>query len=98
MIGHQIETPVRANQLCLILKVHKIAPRPVPNVFVMRSVIPEFRVGRNACSISIVRLTANPSVMLRQVARLIFPIAQKYKRKQKRSGIKPATLIPTSSQ
>jgi hypothetical protein len=36
------------------------APIPVPSVFVMMSVIPESRVGRNACNTSIVKLTNRP--------------------------------------
>jgi len=73
-----MERPACAKQLCLILQTHKVAPRAVPNVLVMRSVTPESRVGRNAAATSIVRLTEESQHNVSRVARLIFPTAEKY--------------------
>ena len=56
--------PARVNQLCLMPQPNRITPRAVPNVLVNGSVIPESRVGRNACKTSTVRLTKNPTAMV----------------------------------
>ena len=48
--------PNAANMACTDSLLHNVAPIPVPSVFVMISVMPESRVGRNACNTSIVRL------------------------------------------
>jgi hypothetical protein len=64
----------------------------------MRSVIPESRVGKNDCKISMVRLTASPKATVSQIALLVLRIAAKYAEKKKPSGTKPKMLIPTSLQ
>src|SRR5438309_8862811 len=96
--AESIEMPARVNQLHLIVQPYRITPRAVPNVFVIRSVVPESRVGRNACKTSIVRLTKNPTAMVTSAGCSIQRTKEKYEQKKNPSGTKPATLIPTSFQ
>src|SRR5208282_3184847 len=90
--------PALVSQLCLRLQSYRITPRAVPNVFVIRSVVPESRVGRNACKTSIVRLTKNPTAIVTSVGFLIVRTKEKYEHKQKPSGMIPPTMLPTSFQ
>src|SRR5580704_14473764 len=52
--------PTVAKMACTDLLLYNAVPITVPSVFVMRSVMPESRVGRKACNTSIVRLIAAP--------------------------------------
>jgi hypothetical protein len=44
-------------------------PIDVPSMFVIMSVVPDWRIGRNACRISMVMLTLVPSAMVAVAAR-----------------------------
>jgi hypothetical protein len=93
-----IEMPARVNRLYLIVQPYRITPRAVPNVFVIRSVVPESRVGRNACKTSMARLTKNPTAIVTSAGCSILRTKEEYEQKKNPSGTKPATLIPTFFQ
>ena len=97
-IEERIRILTRPNQLCGAIRAHKIAPRAVPDVFVMRSVMPESRVGRNACKTSIVRLTANPRAIVTTTACFVLRTEEKYAYRTKPNGTKPTMLTPTFLQ
>lgn len=63
---HEIEIPSFFHKNSSLLHLHSKAPKSVPNVFVMTSVIPESLVGINACRISIVRLIVPPSRIVKK--------------------------------
>jgi hypothetical protein len=60
-----------ASKIRVAFEPYNLTPRKVPSVFVRRSVVPEFRVGRYDCRTSIVRLTANPITVMAKVARVV---------------------------
>jgi hypothetical protein len=60
-----------ASRARAVFEAHNLTPRKVPNVLVIRSVVPEPRVGRYDCRISIVRLTISPTATVVKPACLI---------------------------
>jgi hypothetical protein len=75
-----------------------ITPIAVPSVFVITSVRPELRVGRNACRISIVRLVNSPMATAVVPGYLIARVNERYAKKQRPRGTNPAIFTPTSCQ
>src|SRR2546423_1157671 len=71
---------------------HVNAPIKVPSVFVKRSVVPESRVGRYACRISMVRLTRLPRMTVASAARFTLR-ADKQAQKQKPNGMNPTMFL-----
>ena len=59
-----IKEAARDTRVCSQELRYSITPIAVPIVFVMRSLTPESRVGRNACDTSIVRLVINPKAIV----------------------------------
>ena len=77
---------------------YKQTPSVVPSVFVMTSVIPELRVGRKACRISIVKLVANPIAIVPTLGWRTDCIDASQAAKQNPRGTKPTMLTRKSSQ
>ena len=73
-------------------------PQLVPKVLVMISVVPEPRVGKNPCRVSMVTLVKNPSVIVSNTALLVRPTSVKYAQKQRPSGTNPTMLTIISQQ
>lgn len=90
--------PTAAKMACTDLLLYNAVPIAVPSVFVMRSVMPESRVGRKACNTSIVRLIAAPRRIVASTAWLRRCTDTRYAQKKNPRGTKPAMLIKTFFQ
>jgi len=71
LLAFLVRSPALANIPWTALQLQNKAPIAVPSVLVMISVVPESRVGRKACKISMLRLTVNPRMIVANTPRLI---------------------------
>jgi len=78
--------PIDASRACTHSRAYKVAPIAVPSVFVMMSVTPEARVGRNDCNTSIAKLTTAPKTIAASTGRSRKRDADKYAQKQNPRG------------
>jgi hypothetical protein len=73
-------------------------PIEVPSVFVMISLIPESRIGRSPCRISMVRLTVVPRAIVASAARIGLRLIDHNAKKQTPKGTKPTMFLNTALQ
>jgi hypothetical protein len=84
--------------MCIKTGLYIATPIAVPRVLVIRSLIPELRVGRKYCVISISRLTARPIATTVILGRRIGRTSEKYAVKKNPSGTNPAIFTQTPDQ
>ena len=90
MLDYVVRISARcSSQVCVYLFKYNQAPNVAPEVLVIRSVVPDMRVGMNACNTSIVKLTQKPATIADSRFRLRPMTHANKAAKQNPSGTRP---------